>query len=109
MPIAFSKPLGIWHRVDRLRAAIIAVFCPCAALVVVRFAAVLTEGDPPQTAVEWLVSILGNTLVLPAVAVARAVDVDTHPVLFWSAWALSGVFWAIVVESVIILKNAWRP
>lgn len=98
-----------WRRVNRLRVAIIALLCPTVALVLFATAAVLTEGDPPRTAVEWLVSILGSALVLPAVGMARSLGTDSHEVLFWCSWWLSGLFWAALAESFIVVKNAHKP
>jgi hypothetical protein len=109
MQITRTSTIETWHRLNHLRVGVIALLCPTAALVLFAVAGVLTDGDPPRTAVEWFVSILGTVLVLPAVGVARVLGPDTHEVLFWLSWWLSGLFWAILIEAFVIAKNARRP
>ena len=109
MQIICTSIVETWQRMNRLRVGVIALLCPSVALVLFGLAGVLTEGDLPRTTVEWFVSILGTVLVLPAVGVARALGPDTHEVLVWVVWWLSGLFWAVLIEAFIIGKHVRRP
>jgi hypothetical protein len=97
------------RQINYLRVVAIAFLCPNVAFVLSAVTALSTEGELPRDAVEWLFSIVGSLLVLPAVVVALTLGEQSHEVLFWVSWWLSGLLWAVLIESLIFAKNVRRP
>ena len=102
-----------WNKARWVRVIAVAVIVPLVACALTIISAMqgdtdLPPYDPPNT-VDRVCWAGRAVLIWPAaLAVKLGVPADVHPVLIWSLFWSSGLFWAALFELILIAKNARR-
>jgi purine-cytosine permease-like protein len=68
------------------------------------FTALLTDGDTPQTFVEWFCSISGAVIVWPVVVGKRLFHIESGFVT-WPLWLVSCLLWAFFIEWILVRRH----
>ena len=99
----------IWSRMNQGRFAVISILAPALAFFLIMFLATRGDSDlppyDPPTVAERVCRIVGAALVLPAYVVGSLFGAG---ILFGLSFVLSGMFWALLLEIVVIAKNGRR-
>lgn len=86
------------------RVTFLGVLISGVAILLFVFAALMTDGDLPQTPAEWLVSTVGSVIVWPVVAASRICHFEPG-LIIWPLWLASGFFWSLLAELFFVRRS----
>lgn len=100
-----------WRGLTWGRMLFVAAYLSFLAFLLFAVAMLLTDGEPPRTVGEWLITALWSALAWPVFVVGwlGSGAKQCQELFLWLAWFLGGLFWAVLIELLIFARRERVP